>query len=348
MKGSSTIEVESGGKFYNGLYSHMEYDFSNETPNEKASFIIHGGSNVYLVEPDPTNADSTVDLAYIIPNEPTTEFPGLVWLESGKVTLTKGQFALEGEAIVNKYTHPKVNTLVLPLSMEDDKALINGNLTITDGASMRVLSTKTFRDTNYIFEIGSAGKLTIKKGGSLVINNTNDHDGDIKLARLNGALEVSGTFINGILPNWDLSGGGRFIFNGTKETRIWTWIAPASGSRNNDHEIGKFEDLAISNFNSNTSLNEKGFIEFLRGIQNQPTGSLATPVQLKGGSIEWVDNPREYGGNPAFEIKGYCKVYRDLYKPLFVWDILKIVEAGSEIIERNSGVDDSTTFSWGL
>jgi hypothetical protein len=83
--------------------------------------------------------------------------------------------------------------------------------------------------------------------------------------------------VNGIMPNWDISTGGKFIFNGTVGTHVW--VIPSASSIS---EVPTGDDLL--------STSSGGFsgTEWVCGVDEEPQTPTTTYVNLHGGSIKWI------------------------------------------------------------
>jgi hypothetical protein len=277
LRNASKLILNDGSTVtVNGTFN---YDFYNNGDYNKVEYT--GSDNALIFKPG-----SIISLPSGGLSPDYIGGPGaLLTLSSGQVVFEEdGFFNLDGVATVN-------HTLKVP------KAAIKGDLTISGLYDGSLIVHSAVTDAADIFALD--GNVLVDRDGSLVVNNSTVLGGDKKLAKLGGGstIEVSGTFVNGIMPNWDISTGGKFIFNGTVGTHVWE--IPSASSISGVPTASELLNASPGGF---------GGTEWVCGVDAAPLTTTTTYVNLQGGSIKWiptdtppftVSNGTAYVMNPA-------------------------------------------------
>jgi hypothetical protein len=194
----SKIVVEKGGEFYNEIFPNWEHGGSGD---REGAFVFKAGSSVYA-SPGAFGYSGTGNLLYIGNGSAATP---VVKLSQGQIRLSGKTFALEEADVSGKAS------LESDLTLSGAKLVLkNSELTIGSGKKF-TLENKSGEE---FVSLEKNAKILVESGGNFTI--TGPLGGGKTLAVLDSStVEVKdgGTFYNEIYNYWDISGGGKFIFN---------------------------------------------------------------------------------------------------------------------------------------
>jgi hypothetical protein len=321
LSGGSIIETSTGGIF-DGDTGNLQFD-------DTASALI-------------INAASTV----------TGGSLSVLNLTQGRIKIAQKGFSFSSDA---KATVADDKTLTLDRKTVIDGELIvsgalvvgedltiNGKVIVQSGRNFKpsIAVTGSPSEGTVFFDVKDGVSVEISKDGFLAVNHYNSDStyydygapgssplngisGDIILAKLGRSSSIKingGTLVNGIVPNWSMTGNGAaFYIYGKENTKLW--------------RIRSGRENITSDW---SSPNAKDGIIWVKGITGYPPALSGTDdplVFLQGGYIK-VTTPFLA---PMFNLTdGTAYVTTDWSTLLNeLWGILKLDDAGSAIYKLN-------------